>query len=270
MKENFNMRIKSVLCAALTGGSIFMSGCSANNENNQSKAVESTAETTVTTVQTEVTYKDPSEYGKVIALTFDDGPAVVTTNQVLDAFEKYNARGSFFLVGNNISEGTADTVKRAFDMGCEINSHSRTHSNMAEMSKEDIIAEMEYTDEKIIEITGVKPRFFRPPYISVNDTMFEAIDKPFINSFGSNDWDEAVSSEEISEKVLAQAQDGAIILLHDMQGNDRTVTALDTIIPALQEQGYELVTVGELFHAKGIEPSTDKILYSTAQQTTMY
>ena len=70
--------------------------------------------------------------------------------------------------------------------------------------------------------------------------------------------------------MLAQAEDGAIILLHDGGRNTRTAEALKTIVPELQAQGYELVTVSELFHAKGVEPQEDGILYSRAEQDTAY
>lgn len=61
---------------------------------------------------------------KVIALTFDDGPNTTTTNEVLDILEEYDAVASFFLIGDNISEESAASVKRAYDMGCEIDNHS--------------------------------------------------------------------------------------------------------------------------------------------------
>ena len=61
-----------------------------------------------------------NEKTKYIALTFDDGPNTSTTNQVLDILEEYNARASFFLIGENINARSEKSVKRAFDMGCEI------------------------------------------------------------------------------------------------------------------------------------------------------
>lgn len=256
-----------------------MTGCgqAANKEESKapdSSTVTTTAETTAPTVTSAepvvTSFKAPEEYGKVIALTFDDGPDAVSTKMILDTFEEYNARASFFLIGNNITESNADIVRREVEMGCEVNSHSLTHSYMDKMTAEEIKAEMEETDEKIKAITGVEPRFFRPPYIAVNDTMFESIDKPFINGLGCNDWDTKVTAEQIAEKVLAQAEDGAIILLHDGGSNFRTAEALKTIVPELQAQGYELVTVSELFHAKGVEPQEDNILYSRAEQTSMY
>lgn len=137
-------------------------------------------------------------------------------------------------------------------MGCELGNHSKTHSVMPEMTKEEIQAEISYVSDKIKEITGEAPRFFRPPYIAVNDTMYEAIDMPFICGAGCNDWDEKVSVKERVDTTLAQLKDGTIILLHDSEGNSQTVEALKILIPMLLEKGYRFVTVRELFECKGI------------------
>ncbi|MCM1333801.1 MAG: polysaccharide deacetylase family protein [Bacteroides sp.] len=208
---------------------------------------------------------------KVIALTFDDGPNTTTTNEVLDVLEKYGIKASFFLIGNNIDEESAKSVKRAYDMGCEIGNHSRSHSYMDKMTVEEIAEEVESVNEKIIEITGEAPTFFRPPYIAVNDKMFETIEMPFIAGYGANDWEDRIPAEKRAEMVLRQAKDGAIILLHDAKGNTKTVEALDTIIPALQAEGYEFVTISEVFRARGAEPKAhDRRIYSFAEQTLMY
>ena len=105
-------------------------------------------------------------------------------------------------------------------------------------------------------ITGEPTRFFRPPYIAVNDLMYDTVGMPFICGYGSNDWDDKVGVQERSDKVLAQIHDGSIILLHDAEGNTKTVEALDLLIPALQQDGYTLVTVSQLFEAKGVTPDT--------------
>lgn len=261
--------LRKALTTILCGGLMFTMGCSNNSSSSSSAATAENNTTTTTpattTAATTTTYKEATEYGKVIALTFDDGPNVTTTNQVLDVLEKYNVRASFFLVGNNISEGTADVVKRAYDMGCEIDNHSQTHSYMNKMEADEIQAEVKFTSDKVEEITGVPTKFFRPPYIAVNSTMYDNITMPFICGAGCDDWDEKVDVQTRIDKTLEQACDGEIILLHDAQGNDQTVEALDTIIPSLLEEGYELVTVGELFHAKGVEPFSG-IVYSNALQ----
>ncbi len=198
---------------------------------------------------------------KVIALTFDDGPNTTTTNEVLDILEKYNAKASFFLIGNNINEESAKTVKRAYDMGCEIDNHSRTHSNMGGMSAEEIIAEFDYVDEKVIEIIGEPTKFFRAPFIDVSDTMYEAIDVPFICGIDCQDYMQNVTAEERSDYIINNARDGVMVLLHDASGNDQTVEAIETVIPTLQAQGYEFVTLTELFERQGETPKED-MMYS--------
>ena len=210
-----------------------------------------------------------SEEVKYIALTFDDGPNATTTNDVIDKLEKYGIVASFFLIGNNINDESAKAVKRAYDLGCEIDNHSRTHSNMTELSAEEIKAEFEYTDEKAFEITGEHTKFFRPPYISVHQIMFDNIDVPFIAGIGANDWEDRVTAEMRARMILKQAKDGDIILLHDAEGNSMTVEALDTIIPELQKQGYKFVTVTELFKVKGIQPDMEKV-YTNVMQKYQY
>lgn len=229
------------------------------------EATTTTAETTATepTIQEEV----PVET-KYIALTFDDGPNTTTTVQVLDMLEKHDVTASFFLVGNNINSSTEEVVKRAYDMGCEINNHSKSHPNMTEMTVDEIIAEFTYTDDKIFEITGERSKFFRPPYIAVNDDMLNNIDVPFISGIGCNDWEDRITAEMRWRSIMKQVKDGHIILLHDAEGNSATVEALDTLIPMLKEQGYQFVTVSELFNVKGIEISGDdnKIYTNVLQQ----
>ena len=261
---------------------ILLSACSSadSSKAGQSDVTAATTQTTAPTPQEEeeepvtsvsIGHKTPEEYGKVIALTFDDGPNTTTTGEVLDLFEKYGVRGTFFLIGDNIDEQSAENVKRAYQMGCEIANHSKTHSYMNKMTEEEIKAEIDYTSDKIEEITGERPKFFRPPYIAVNQTMLDAIDLTFINGFGCTDYEEKVDAEARYKKTMEQAEDGAIILLHDAKGNYQTVQALEKIIPDLLEQGYELVTVSELFFAKGVllDPDDGKV-YSNALQETWF
>ncbi len=214
---------------------------------------ETTTEAETTTEDTimEITEK------KYIALTFDDGPNTTTTNEVLDVLEQYGIKGSFFHIGNNINPESEVAVKRAYDMGCDIGNHSKSHPYMNELSVEEIEAEIEYVNDYIVKITGEEPKFFRPPYIAINNTMYDTIDLTFISGFGCNDWDDKVTAERRAKVIIRQAQDGGIILLHDAQGNSKTVEALHTIIPELQAQGYEFVTLTELFEIKGVKLSPD-------------
>lgn len=241
----------------------------AAKETSKTTPSETTAPTEETAEKEETVTQETER--KVIALTFDDGPNTTTTNEVLDVLEKYGIKASFFLIGNNIDDESAKAVKRAYDMGCEIGNHSRSHSYMDKLTAEEIAEEVTYVNEKVIEITGEAPTFFRPPYIAVNNTMFETIDMPFIAGYGANDWEDRVTADRRALMVLRQAKNGAIILLHDAKGNSKTVEALDTIIPELQAQGYEFVTISEVFRECGAEPKAhDRRIYSYAEQTTMY
>ncbi len=207
----------------------------------------------------------------IVALTFDDGPNTEITPLVLDKLEQYNIIASFYVIGNLINPETTKVIKRAIDLGCEIQNHSWTHSFMTKLTKEEIKKEIKETSEKIKEITNVEPKFFRPPYIDVNELMFEAIDLPFICGYHAEDWVETVSSEERAKRLLDQAKDGCILLLHDMIGNIKTVDALDIIIPELQKRGYEFVTTTELFKRRNIDAKVHNgVIYSNVNDTKLY
>lgn len=247
----------SVLCAAMLASCAEKTQTEILEETSlQVDSFEMTEETTAETLAAPIEYEiDPTK--PVIALTFDDGPNLTTTLSVLKLLEKYQVRASFFLVGNNITESTEKIIRRADEMGCEINNHSRSHNYMNKLTAEEIKEEVDFVSEKVEKITGKPTKFFRPPYIAVNEVMYESIDMPFICGYGCNDWDPKVSVEDRINGVLENVKDGTIILLHDSQGNNATVEALDTIIPSLLEQGYQFATVSELFEAKGIEISGD-------------
>ncbi len=202
----------------------------------------------------------------LIALTFDDGPNTVITPQVLDLLEENGAVGTFFLIAQNITPESAQVVRRAQAMGCDIENHSLTHGFMNRMTVEEIRAEVQACTDKIVEITGREPKFFRPPFIAVNQDMYDNIGLTFICGAGCEDWVPTVTAEERAERVLANAEDGQIVLLHDMQWNQNTADALKVIIPELKKRGFRFVTCAQLFEEKGVTPLRGW-LYSNALQT---
>lgn len=243
-------------------------------ESTETSAPETSAETTAQTDETassapeggdtvkRIDYElDPSK--PTIAITFDDGPNATTTMEILDVLEKYQVRASFFLIGTNINDESAKSVKRAYDLGCDIENHSKTHSYMDKMTADEIKDEVAYVNDKVKEITGTTPKFFRPPYIAVNNTMYDNIDMTFISGYGCNDWEDRVTAEYRAKYLEKKAADGVIFLLHDAEGNSKTVEALDKAIPILLEKGFQFATISELFELKGVEISgTDTNIYS--------
>lgn len=202
----------------------------------------------------------------IIALTFDDGPNTTITPLVLDLLEEHGIVASFFLIAQNITPESAEVVRRALAMGCDIENHTVTHPFMNQLTVEEIRREVDTCTEKITEITGKAPDFFRPPFIAVNREMYDNIGMTFICGAGCEDWVPEVTAEQRAERVLAGAEDGQIVLLHDMPGNWNTVEALKTIIPELKKRGYEFVTVSQLFEMKNVVPRRGW-LYSNALQT---
>ena len=196
---------------------------------------------------------------KLIALTFDDGPNTTTTMQVLDLIEQYGITASFYVVGNNINDESKAAMIRAVSLGCEIENHSQTHSAMTEMTAEEIAAEIKFTSDKIEAVTGRKPKFFRPPYIAFNQLMYDTIDLTFICGNGAEDYLDEVTPEMRYERIMKQVCDGMIILLHDAEGNFRTVEALKMLIPKLLDEGYEFVTTTQLFEQSGVTPQKNSI-----------
>ena len=201
-----------------------------------------------------------------MALTFDDGPNTVITPQVLDILEEYGIPATFFLIAQNITPRSAEVARRALSLGCDLENHSLTHSKMDQMAPEEIRAEIRVCSEKITEISGRAPRFFRPPFIAVSPTLFESVDLTFICGEGCEDWLPETSARYRIDKVLSRAEDGQIVLLHDSDWNVNTVEALRTIIPELQKRGVRFVTCAGLFEEVGVTPVPGR-LYSNVYQT---
>ena len=205
---------------------------------------------------------------KYLSLSFDDGPNLgsdTTMSDMLDILEKHGVAASFFLIGEKISEQNIPVIGRALKMGCDIENHSWTHPDMTKLSREEIIEEYARTDEAISRITGKIPEFFRPPYISVNQTVFDSIKTPFICGKDCRDWEDDFGVEERLQMLLNDVVDGTIFLLHVTDGNSKTLQVVDRAVPLLKAQGYEFVTVPKLFEIRGIEKKNNGELWTVVK-----
>ena len=193
---------------------------------------------------------------KLVALSFDDGPDKELTPKVLDKLEKYGVTASFFLIGHLITDETKSVLDRMVAMGVEFNNHAWTWDSMGKMSPEEIRKSIDDTTAAIKKYTGKTPSFFRAPNLDVSETLYKTVGLPFICGVIAYDWEACHTDAETRAKnVLDGVKDGSIVLLHDVQPTPHpTPEALDIIIPELLKQGYEFVTVGELFRRKGVTP----------------
>lgn len=184
---------------------------------------------------------------KAIALTFDDGPSGYT-EELLDGLKEYNAKVSFFVIGQNV-EKYPETVKRAYKEGHLIGNHTYEHIRLPFKSQAAIKESIGKTADAIEAATGARPLFFRAPYGDVSAIQLKTLDKFFISwSTSTYDWNNK-DADYIYKRIMKKAADGEIILLHDTK--KATVEAVLRAIPELQEQGYEFVRVDDLLSRNG-------------------
>ena len=121
-----------------------------------------------------IVIKKGNENEKLIALTFDDGPDEDFSPQILDILNKYNAKATFFVVGEKVG-WHPEIVKRAYSEGHEIGNHTFTHINVEKNSENIILKEIEKTQQAIKDVIGIEPGLFRPPYRAISRPMFEIV-----------------------------------------------------------------------------------------------
>lgn len=180
-----------------------------------------------------------------IAITFDDGPNATYTPKLLDGLKERGVKATFFLIGQNIEkEGNSEIVKRMYDEGHLIGNHTYHHVEITKVSNDQAYQEITMTNDLITSITGEEVQFMRPPFGLWQKELEQKIHVlPVMWSVDPLDW-ATENVNEIVNKVVTEAEENDIILLHDCY--DSSVKAALKIIDQLTAEGYEFVTVDEL------------------------
>ncbi|MGO4546477.1 polysaccharide deacetylase family protein [Paenibacillus sp. 2TAB23] len=208
----------------------------------------------------EVVWEVPTR-DKKIALTFDDGPYPATTERILDLLKKYNAKATFFVLGNKV-ERYPETIKREIAEGHEVANHTFNHVYFERsVSQATMKEEILKTENALVSLTGKKSQLFRPPGGFYNERSIEMAKSLGYTTImwswhqDTNDW-QSPGVNKIVNKVLNHARNGDIVLLHDyIPGSTQTVMALDKILDELTKRGYVFVTVTELMNTMIEVPS---------------
>lgn len=201
----------------------------------------------------------PVKHGKMVAFTYDDGPNPIATNAILDTLEKYNAKATFFDLGYLV-ERYPTVAKRELAIGCEVGSHSYDHANFNKLTNQQIAADLAKTDAAFRKAIGKSPALFRPPYGNCDSRVKDQIPMPiYLWSVDTLDWKSRNAEAIINQVKAAGDLDGKVILMHGIYGSTAEATA--QLVPYLQEQGYELVTVSELMQYKYNQTPQAKKLY---------
>ncbi len=185
---------------------------------------------------------------KKIAISFDAAWGSDYTENLLQILKRYNVKTTFFLVGFWV-DNFPEMVKRIDAEGHEIGNHSSKHPKMSQLSKEQILEELNSTSQRIEKLTGKKVTLFRPPFGDYNNRLIETSRELGIQVI---QWDvdsldyKDYGADAIVKRVLSKVKNGSIVLFH----NNATYTkdALPVILERLQQEGYQIVPISELIY----------------------
>lgn len=190
-----------------------------------------------------------------IALTFDDGPDPEYTPELLDLLKRHGAKGTFFVVGEN-ADKHPDIIARIHEEGHVLAIHNYVHKSNWLMRPRTVRNQIQRTSDAIERITGVKPKYYRPPWGIVN--LFDFAKKGGIqivlwtSMFG--DWNAKVGAEKLYRRMRSKLKPGEVFLLHDCGttfGADRdapagTIAALSRILEDGQKLGLKFVGIDDM------------------------
>ncbi|MSO41947.1 MAG: polysaccharide deacetylase family protein [Solirubrobacterales bacterium] len=202
------------------------------------------------------------EAGKLIALTYDDGPNPEQTPGLMDVLERHGAKGTFLLIGSWAAR-EPELIQELVARGHAIGNHTFTHPTMPLRSssqlREELLRCREAVDAAGVDFSRVDGEaLMRPPYGRRRPATLRTLRDqgyvPLLWSITCFDWRRTVTADKIIRRAM-RAEGGDIILLHDGShldpAHDRSasVTATDAVLSRLTEQGYRFVTVPELVAA---------------------
>lgn len=190
---------------------------------------------------------------KLVALTFDDGPDPQYTAQILDALAKYNAKATFFVIGEE-AERYPELIKRQAREGHEVANHTYRHHFRDGHSPAVLKRELDKSDKVIKELTGYSPSLFRPIAGYYDKEIVSTAVASGYNVIlwswhqETRDWSRP-GANKIVENVISDTRPGDVIIFHDAGGDrTQTVKALERILELLYKNGYKCTTVSDLLY----------------------
>lgn len=191
---------------------------------------------------------------KEIAISFDDGPAVGYTKEILEVLKKENIKAAFFCIGSRIA-GKEEILKQLYAEGHLIGNHSYSHHFWFDMySAKKMQADLALMDEEVHRVIAVKPKLFRPPYGVTNPNVKKAV----INSgytpvgWSVRSMDTVIKEEKkLLAKITKAITPGAVFLFHDT--SKTTLNVLPAFIQEVKKRGYQVSPLDKLLHLTAYE-----------------
>lgn len=198
---------------------------------------------------------------KLVAITYDDGPGPYT-ERLLDGLQARGVKATFFMLGSNAARYES-TVARVYREGHQVANHSYDHPELTALSYSGVRSQMDSTNAVLDKACGRGTKYLvRPPYGSLNSYTAQAVGAPLIMwSVDPLDW-KYRDAWTVRSNILSNAHDGAVILVHDIHSTtvDGSLAAIDEML----SQGYEFVTVNELFRRRGRTLEDGQSYYSSS------
>ena len=173
---------------------------------------------------------------KEIFLTFDDGPHPDITPLVLEILDKYDAKATFFCVGENVRK-YPDTYELILNKDHGVGNHSYTHKNGWKVSNDDYFDNIEKADKVI------KSSLFRPPYGRITPIQIKELKKKYsiiMWSVLTYDYDKSVSNEQCFKNSIEKTKSGSIVVFHDsLKSANNLLYALPLFLKHFTKEGYE-------------------------------
>lgn len=200
-------------------------------------------------------YNPVQDGDKVIALTFDDGPARSDiTHKILDKLAQRRAKATFFVLGWECPDD-GDVLKRITEIGCEIGNHSWKHEKLNKLTRAEALDSINKTQDIVYQKTGVYPKIMRPPYGDEREDIMEELGLFHVEwCVDPEDW-KVKDADAIVQHVKEKAKPGYIVLMHDIY--DASGDAAEELIDWFCDNGWRLVTISELLDLENREFTTE-------------
>ena len=186
---------------------------------------------------------------KVIAISFDDGPAPDYTPQVLQVLQEHQVPAAFFCIGKRVLEHPG-LFKQVHEQGHIIGNHSYSHATWFDLySSTKMYADLQQMDAAMQEVLGLKPLLFRPPYGVTNPNLAKAIRKGGYIPVGWNvrSLDTVIKdNDKLLQRVVKGVRPGAVILFHDT--SKATLDMLPAFIAHVRGAGYDIVRLDKMLN----------------------
>lgn len=183
-----------------------------------------------------------------VALTMNCAWNADDIDSILETLNKKNVKITFFIVGDWI-EKFPDAVKKIYEAGHEIGTHSDTHPHVNNLSYEKNVEQLARSNEKIEKITEKKADLYRAPYGEYNDTVIKSAKD---NGYYTIQWSldtldyTGLTGEEMWNRLNGKIKKGDIILMHN--GTEHTADSLEYLINKIKEKNLEIVKVSDLIY----------------------